>query len=554
MRSTNRNGFTSGNRSGVGSSSRNGFRTTNRGVSRSGNRNGFRTGNSGGFATGNNRSGLSSRSGFGNRGTSSRRSNSGFGNTRFGNNRYGNHSINYNNSGAYGNRSINYAPPSGRGGRGNSSRRSGFSGNSGRHYRSYGRTYGRGFRPSRAYRRLGFGYGGYRSTRFRIGPVYYGHHRYRPYYNYYGRSRFSLGIGFGFYGGCYAPPVNYYYPTYYPAYIGPTYVTDTIVYDDNDAVVVVDNNDPDVLVIDGSGNNGQAAPVALQQPNVPDYDDDNPLAQKINEGADKFEQGQYEEAVRLFEEVALADRNNADAWFALGTAKFATGDYARGASAIRQGIQAFPEMVNTVFDIRDRYGNVDDFQRHIESLERHVESNKQDVDAHIMLGFVYHFTGQRDWAKEVFKYVSETSPNDQHLARVFMNAKEPPPAAANAGQNPNNVAQAPQRQPRTIVAQPPQQPVSSQPRVFQGSVSDEGDVAPQRIMTIDGIVIEYDDVDDKPLEADFKVYIGATRLEFKHVNLGQRVGVRGQSGLEYWITPIAINKDAERVTFSVASK
>ncbi|MCB9854241.1 MAG: tetratricopeptide repeat protein [Phycisphaerales bacterium] len=545
IRNSNRSGFTTGNRSGFSSNSRNGLRSTNRNVSRSGNRNGFRTDNGGGFASGGN------RSGFAGSGTSNRRSNSGFGNTRFGNNRYGNHSINYQNSGAFGNHSINYAQPGDRGGH---SGRSSFSGNRGRHHRSYSRTYGRGFRPSRAYRRQGFGYGGYRSTRFRVGPIYYGHHRYRPYYNYYGRSRFSLGIGFGFYGGCYAPPVSYYYPTYYPAYIGPTYVTDTIVYDDNDAVVVIDNDDPDVLVLDGSGNNSQPGTNVAPQPNVPDYDEDNPLAQKINEGADKFEQGQYDEAVRLFEEVALADRNNADAWFALATAKFATGDYARGASAIRQGVQAFPEMVNTVFDIRDRYGNVDDFQRHIETLERHVESNKDDVDAHIMLGFVYHFTGQRDWAKEVFTYVSDKSPNDQHLARVFINAKEPPPAGTSGGQDPNVVAQAPQKQPRTIVAQPPPQPVSPQPRFFQGSVSDDGDTAPERIMTIDGIVIEYDDVDDKPLETDFKVYIGATRLEFKHVNLGQRVGVRGQSGLEYWITPTAINKDAERVTFSVASK
>jgi len=483
-------------------------------------------------------------------GTSRRSGGASFGNTRFGRNRYGNHSINYGSTGRYGNHSINYAPPSGRRGGGSSGRA--YSGRSGRHYRSYGRTYGIGFRPSRAYRRFGYGYGGYRSTRFRVGPIYYGHHHYRPYYPYYSRSHFSLGIGFGFYGGCYAPPVNYYYPTYYPAYVGPTYVADTIVYDtSDDPVVIVDNGDPDVLVLDGSGNNQAAG--AQPTVNVPEYDAESPLAQKINEGAQKFEQGQYDEAVRLFEEVALEDRNNADAWFALGTAKFATGDYARSASAIRQGVQAFPEMVNTVFDVRDRYGKIEDFQRHIESLERHVESNKQDVDAHIVLGFVYHFTGQRDWAKEVFNYVSEQSPDDAHLARVFISAK-PAPEDRSAANDPNVVATAPQKQPRTIVAQPPAQPMPRQPRVFQGSVSDEGDVAPKRLLTIDGILVEYDDVDDEPMRADLKVFVGGTKVEFKNIHQGQRVGIRGQSGQEYWITPLVISKHEERITFSVSAK
>lgn len=411
----------------------------------------------------------------------------------------------------------------------------------------------------RPYRRNGFGYGGFNRSRFRIGPVFYGHHRFRPYYPYFNRSRFNIGIGFGFYGGCFSTPLDYYYPSYYPAYVSPTYISETIVYEDSDDYVVIDNNDPEVLVIDGSGgNSGQNAQGYAPPPNVPQYDADNPLAQKINQGADEFERGQYETASSLFEEVALADRNNADAWFALGTAKFATGDYARGASAIRQGIQVFPEMVNTVFDIRDRYGNIEDFQRHVESLERRIESNPDDMDAHIMLGFVYHFTGQREWAGEVFDYIAEKSPNDAHLARVFKNAKPAPNGPV------SNNSTSTQRQPRTIVAQNPPQPRTivpqnpnppvATPRVFQGAVSDEGDVAPKRLLTIDGIVIEFDDVDDDPLEADFDVFVGATRIEFEKVRQGQRVAVRGQSGREYWITPININKHYEKITFTVMAR
>jgi len=282
---------------------------------------------------------------------------------------------------------------------------------------------------------------------------------------------------------------------------------------------------------------------------------------KINEGAEKFGAGQYAEAARLFEEVTLADRNNADAWFALASSSFATSDYRRGAAAIREGIQIFPEMVNNVFDIRDRYGNLDDFQRHIEALERHVEANQSDVDAHIVLGFVYHFTGQRQWAGEVFKYVQSISPDDAHLARVFLNAKPIPannnPGAANpgaapvtAGHSPTTMALPPisSNQPATAVAQTPR-PVTV--RVFDGTVSDDGRAAPKRLNTIDGIIVEFDDVDDDPPRADFDVFVGPTKYEFDNVRLGQRISLRGLSGQRYLLSPIAINKRSERVSFTI---
>lgn len=494
------------------------------------------------------RNGVSSRrgNGFVNRSSGFRNGNSSrsgnFGNTRFGRNdssrrnAFGNHSINYGpNQRRFGNRGINYDR------------------NRGRNNARFGR-YGRGFSRfgfgRRPYRSIG--YGGFGRSRFRLGPVYYGHHYYRPWYPYYRRG-INLSFGFGFYGGCYSFPSAYYYPSYYPTYVAPAYVGETVVYADydnydDDTVVVIENDDPDVLVLDGTSS--QAAPRPTQNALPPNYDPNNPMILKINEGAEKFGQGQYPEAVRLFEEVALQDRQNADAWFALATASFATSDYRRSASAIREGIQVLPDMVNNVFDIRDRYGNMDDFQRHIETLERHVEANQNDVDAHIVLGFVYHFTGQRQWANEVFKYVDTISPNDQHLTRVFLNAKEIP-----ANSDANTPPQPPVRTntPTPIVTRTPPQP-QPQPvtiRVFEGSVSDDGRVAPKRLSTIDGIVVEFDDVDDDPLEADFDVFVGATKYEFDHVRLGSRVYLRGLSGRRYTLSPIAINKGSERVTFTI---
>ncbi len=563
------NAFT-GNRTGVSrrniSAGRSGFTsqrgTAQRGTSRSQRQSGFtsRSGSRNSMRDVS-RSGRASsgRSSAFRSGDASRRS-SNFGNTRFGRgdssrrNAFGNRSINYGRDrGRYGNRSINYG-------------RSRFAGRHG-FYRGFNR-FGFGRRPYRSY-----GYGGFGFGRFRVGPVYYGHHYYRPWYPYHRRG-LHLSFGFGFYGGCLVPPPAIYYPSYYPSYVAPVYVGETVLYDDDyydydddETVVIVENDNPDVLILDGVNNNhppaATAAPAAELPPN---YDPNNPMLQKVNEGAEKFGLGDYAGAAQLFEDVALADRNNADAWFALATAKFAMNDYDRSADAIREGIQIFPDMVNNVFDIRDRYGDLEDFNRHIEQLERHVEANQRDVDAHIVLGFVYHFTGQRQWGEEVFKYIESISPDDAHMARVFLNARpipaSNPGASATSYQAPPTAASydagaAALSAPPVQMNQPPV--VSAQPRpatirVFEGSVSDDDRIAPKRISTIDGIVIEFDDVDDGPIDADFKVEVGPTRYEFENVRVGQRVSIRGLSGARYLLTPVAINKEAEVISFTIRAE
>jgi hypothetical protein len=341
----------------------------------------------------------------------------------------------------------------------------------GDHHRDYSRY--NCFVPYRGYA----GYPGYR------------HWWYNRYYNpyYYGYScypRYSVGFGFHYiyndyplYSTIYDPyPVYETYPVFVssPAYIATQTVGQPAYVDNSSYTTYTDNS---VLVGGGEMDAAQEYGVPQQAPatgavrdtGVPGYDtqvdtqpgtelvvpdtgvsepgaapapsgdmtDDGAESQPeaglspeemhrlMLEGVDQFAQGQYDAAAQTFLKVAVADPDNFDAALAYAVARFATGDYEMSAIAIRRGVRRMPDVVNAPFDIRDRYGRVADFDRHLDALESHVESEPNGADGLLVLGFVYHFTGQRDRAADVFGRLKAASESDADLAEMFLNAREP---------------------------------------------------------------------------------------------------------------------------------
>jgi tetratricopeptide (TPR) repeat protein len=143
------------------------------------------------------------------------------------------------------------------------------------------------------------------------------------------------------------------------------------------------------------------------------------------EGTKAFQEGDYDAAARLFLDVSMQDPANIDGTLAYAVARFATGDYAISAIAIRRGIRRFCEVVDSGFDIRDRYDDQEDFDRHVRMLEQFLDDRPENVDATIVAGFVLHFAGQREQAVQVFNEVKRLSPSDADVADCFLNAKPP---------------------------------------------------------------------------------------------------------------------------------
>ncbi|MBP7936492.1 MAG: hypothetical protein KA354_17775 [Phycisphaerae bacterium] len=141
------------------------------------------------------------------------------------------------------------------------------------------------------------------------------------------------------------------------------------------------------------------------------------------EGTKAFAEGEYDAAARMFLQVTMQDPENADAALAYAVARIATGDYAISAIAIRRGVRQFKEVVNSGFDIRERYTNKEDFDRHFRLLVNFVSQRPDNADGLVSLGFAQHFTGQRDQAVETFKDIKQRFPSDADLAEVFIKAK-----------------------------------------------------------------------------------------------------------------------------------
>ena len=238
----------------------------------------------------------------------------------------------------------------------------------------------------------------------------------------------GIHFGFGFYTESLWRPQAY--PVYYPVYTSPV-VVETPGY-------VVPEAAPEVYDTPEVGYEPagvQVAPAVAgggtqAVPSVPAAQ----LERMISDGTRLFHDGDYQQAANLFGRAAAADPRNADARLAYGMAEFALGDYRLAAAAIRQGVQNSPEVVNTAMDLRDNYGKVSDFDQQFERLAQRVESEPGDGDAMLVLGFVYHFVGDRTDSEQVFQQIKDQFWGDAELADLFLNAREAPANASEAGE------------------------------------------------------------------------------------------------------------------------
>ncbi len=150
---------------------------------------------------------------------------------------------------------------------------------------------------------------------------------------------------------------------------------------------------------------------------------DDRIAELMAEGIEAFALGRYDAAGSIFLRASMADRANVDSLLAYAVARFATGDYANTAMAVRRAVRMQPEVVNAVFDIRDRYGRAADFERHLVALHVYIRQRVDRADGWLTLGFVRHFAGQRDLAREAFAALRELAPEDADVAEAFLAAR-----------------------------------------------------------------------------------------------------------------------------------
>ncbi|MGB9626935.1 MAG: hypothetical protein ACPMAQ_18940, partial [Phycisphaerae bacterium] len=154
------------------------------------------------------------------------------------------------------------------------------------------------------------------------------------------------------------------------------------------------------------------------------------FGKRMEEGAAAFARGEFDKARHAFVLAILAMPDNVDAKLAYAITQFAIGDYHVAAILLRQVIPAHPEVVYSDFDLRERYEKKEKLTRQVETLRAYIKAHPGDAEAMLVLGFVQHFSGQRDEAKRTFAEVLKVSPKEA-VASVFLN---PPPLQVAATQ------------------------------------------------------------------------------------------------------------------------
>lgn len=177
---------------------------------------------------------------------------------------------------------------------------------------------------------------------------------------------------------------------------------------------------------DGERGYQPAPDAAVVQPQEQDDQANMPddhMARLMQEGTQAFTAGDYDEAGRMFLQVGMADPDNVDAWLAYAVARFATRDYEASAIAIRRGVRRFPDVVDSPLDLRERYGQPADFDRHLAALDEYLRGHADDGEAWLVVGFVRHFSSQRELAARTFETIARRFPSDRDVAEMFLKAR-----------------------------------------------------------------------------------------------------------------------------------
>jgi len=174
------------------------------------------------------------------------------------------------------------------------------------------------------------------------------------------------------------------------------------------------------------------------------------FGKRMEEGAAAFARGEFDKARHAFVLAILAMPDNVDAKLAYAITQFAIGDYHVAAILLRQVIPAHPEVVYSDFDLRERYEKKEKLTQQVDALRAYIQAHPSDAEAMLVLGFVQHFSGQRDEAKRTFSEALKVSPKEA-VASVFLN---PPPLQVAATQ-PASQGPATVDSPATQPAQPP---------------------------------------------------------------------------------------------------
>jgi len=88
--------------------------------------------------------------------------------------------------------------------------------------------------------------------------------------------------------------------------------------------------------------------------------------------------------------------------------------------------------------------------------------------------------------------------------------------------------------------------------LLEAVISRDDDIAPRKVLTIDGIMLKIEDTDRCPLDVDIELSVLGNEYEFEDLPVGSSVELTGQSGQRYQLHILAIDDDSETLRFAIS--
>lgn len=145
---------------------------------------------------------------------------------------------------------------------------------------------------------------------------------------------------------------------------------------------------------------------------------------KLLDDADaKFIRGLYPQAALLYQKAMKVDETDAIARFAVAHSLFALGAYKTAGKNVRMALAKLPDWPAVDLELRKFYKEQGVFAAKLDKLREFVRQHPDDVDAKLLLGYCWHFSGKQDAALEMFNELAEKPGGDKEAER-FVNLSD----------------------------------------------------------------------------------------------------------------------------------
>jgi len=87
--------------------------------------------------------------------------------------------------------------------------------------------------------------------------------------------------------------------------------------------------------------------------------------------------------------------------------------------------------------------------------------------------------------------------------------------------------------------------------LFEGIISREDDIAPEALLTVDGILVEIEDADECPTDVDLEIRVGGCEYDYEDLPIGASIPAHGRSGQLYYVNVLDLDGETETMRFCV---